>query len=181
MVDIAPIPNFPNPGQKKFTDCVTNQGISVGWADVYSRELACQFIVIDGVPDGDYTVVATTNASRVVPEDTYDDNTICVGVRLKGTGEQQTIDPPIYHALSTASVIFNDVPEGETAARPVEFEVRSCRGVSFSIVSGPTKLSGPAGTVFGTIATPGSAVPDEHSVLPRNAFLWPTWDRRPWR
>ena len=175
MVDIEAIPGFPNPGQQKFTDCVTNQGITVGWADVYGRDLACQFIVIDGVPDGDYTIIATTNASHVVPEDTYEDNTICVGLRLKGTGDQQTIDPPIYHALTTPTVNFNDVPEGETAARPVEFEVRSCRAVSFSIVSGPTKLTGPAGTTFGTINTPGSKLADEHSLLPRNAFLWLTY------
>ena len=175
MVDIEPIAGFPNPGQKKFTDCNLNQGITVGWADVYHRDLACQFIVIDGVPDGDYTIVATTNASRVIPEDTYSDNTICVGVRLHGTADPQTIDPPIYHALSTPTVTFNDVPEGETAARPVEFEVRSCRAVSFSIVSGPTKLTGPAGTTFGTISTPGSSLADEHSLLPRNAFLWLTY------
>ncbi|WER48605.1 lysyl oxidase family protein [Cupriavidus sp. WKF15] len=175
MVDIEPIQDFANPGQKKFTDCVSNQGITVGWADVYSRELACQFIVIDGVPDGDYTIVATTNASHVVPEDTYDDNTICVGVRLAGTGEQNIIDPPIYHALTTPTVNFNDVPAGETAVRPVEFEVRSCRAVSFSIVSGPTTLTGSAGTTFGTLSTPGSMLAEEHSLLPRNAFLWLTY------
>lgn len=177
MVDIEAIQGFINPGQKKFTDCVSNQGITVGWADVYHRDLACQFIVIDGVPDGDYTIVATTNAdaSHVVPEDTYDDNIICVGVRLQGTGEQNVIDPPIYHALTTPSVNFNDVPAGETAVRPVEFEVRSCRAVSFSIVIGPTKLTGPASTTFGTINTPGSSLADEHSLLPRSAFLWLTY------
>src|SRR6266568_787875 len=174
MVDIEPIQGFINPGQKKFTDCVSNQGITVGWADVYHRNLACQFIVIDGVPDGDYTIVATTNASHVIPEDTYDDNTICVGIRLHGKANPQTIDPPIYHALSTPTVNFNDVPEGETAARPVEFEVRSCRAVSFSIISGPTKLTGPGGATFGTLTTPGSSLADEHSLLPRNAFLWLT-------
>ena len=175
MVDIEAIPGFPNAGQQKFTDCNVNQGITVGWADVYGRDLACQFIVIDGVGDGDYTIIATTNASHVVPEDTYENNTICVGVRLHGTGEQNIIAPPIYAALVTPTVTFNDVPEGETAARPVEFEVRSCRAVSFSIVSGPTKLTGPAGTTFGTISTPGSALADEHSLLPRNAFLWLTY------
>lgn len=175
MVDIEQIQGFINPGQKKFTSCLTNQGITVGWADVYGRDLACQFIVIDGVPDGDYTIVATTNASHVIPEDTYDDNTICVGVRLKGTGEQDIIAPPIYHTLTTATVNFNDVPEGETTVRPVEFEVRSCRAVSFSIVSGPTKLTGPAGTTFGTLTTPGSSLAEAHSLLPRNAFLWLTY------
>ena len=175
MVDIEPIPGFIGAGQQKFTDCSTNQGITRGWADVYNRELACQFIVIDNVPDGDYTIVATTNASRVIPEDTYDDNTICVGIRLHGLLEPVVISPPIYHALSTPTVNFNDVPEGETAVRPVEFEVRSCRAVSFSIVSGPTRLSGPATTVFATIPTPGSSLAEEHSVLPRNAFLWLTY------
>ena len=46
----------------RFGDCNADQGISAGWADVYSAFLACQFVVIDGLPDGDYTLQSTTNA-----------------------------------------------------------------------------------------------------------------------
>jgi hypothetical protein len=150
-------------------------GISAGWADVYDASLECQYLVIDGVPDGDYTLVATTNTAHAIPEDNFDDNTVCQGLRITGNTVQTLATPPLHVELSTPTVNFNDVPEGETAARPVEFTVRSCGTVSFSIVSGPTQLSGPAATVFGTIATPGSSLADEHTVLPRNAFLWLTY------
>ena len=67
-------PHGPEVGQ--FEDCNTNQGISAGWADLYGKELPCQFVVIDGVPDGTYVLRSTTNAQRVVPESTFSDNTI---------------------------------------------------------------------------------------------------------
>jgi Lysyl oxidase len=77
----------------RFNDCNSNQGISAGWADVYSAFLACQFIVIDGLPNGDYTLQSTTNALHRVVEDCYGDNTIWTGLRIGGN-TVQVIDPP---------------------------------------------------------------------------------------
>src|SRR6266481_8746437 len=168
---------LPSAGPAKFPlTCKADEvmGISAGWADVYQADLECQYLVIDGVGDGDYTLVASTNTARAVPEDNFDDNTVCQGLRIKGANVQTLSAPPLHVELKTPTVYFNDVPEGETAVRPVEFEVRSCGAVSFSIVSGPTKLTGPAGTTFGTINTPGSSLSDEHSLLPRDGFLWLT-------
>jgi Lysyl oxidase len=68
----------------QFTDCNTNQGISAGWADLYDASLACQYIVIDTVPDGDYTLQSTTNSKHVVQEDCYSDNTMWTGLRIQG-------------------------------------------------------------------------------------------------
>lgn len=76
-----------------FTDCDHDQGISAGWADVYSDFLACQFIVIDGLADGDYTLQSTTNSQRVAAEDCYGDNTIWTGLRITGN-TVSVIDPP---------------------------------------------------------------------------------------
>jgi hypothetical protein len=70
--------------EAKFTDCNTNQGISAGWADLYRKTLPCQFIVIDDVPDGDYILVSTTNAQRIIPEDSYSNNTIYTGLQIAG-------------------------------------------------------------------------------------------------
>lgn len=78
---------------QQFFDCLNNQGISAGWADVYSSFLACQFIVIDGVPDGDYTLQSTTNSQQVAQEDCYGDNTIWTGIRIAGN-TVTVIDPP---------------------------------------------------------------------------------------
>lgn len=77
----------------RFHDCNSDQGISAGWADVYNSGLACQFIVIDGLADGDYTLQSTTNSQHKVGEDCFGDNTIWTGLRLKGTAVQE-MDPP---------------------------------------------------------------------------------------
>jgi hypothetical protein len=77
----------------RFGDCNSDQGISAGWADVYSSFLACQFVVIDGLPDGDYTLQSTTNAKHVAGEECYGDNTIWTGLRIAGNTVTE-IDPP---------------------------------------------------------------------------------------
>jgi hypothetical protein len=65
-------------------DCNTNQGISAGWADLYNGDLVCQFIAIDRVQDGDYALLASTNTQRIVEEGDYQDNTACIGLRIRG-------------------------------------------------------------------------------------------------
>jgi hypothetical protein len=77
----------------RFHDCNSDQGISAGWADVYSAFLACQFVVIDGLPNGDYTLQSTTNSQHRVGEDCYGDNTIWTGLRIGGN-TVTLIDPP---------------------------------------------------------------------------------------
>jgi hypothetical protein len=81
----------------RFGDCNSDQGISAGWADVYSSFLACQFVVIDGLPDGDYTLQSTTNSKHVAGEECYGDNTIWTGLRITGNAVQE-IDPPFIPA-----------------------------------------------------------------------------------
>jgi len=77
----------------RFDDCNSDQGISAGWADVYNAGLACQFIVLDGVPNGDYTLQSTTNTQHKVGEDCFGDNTIWTGLRISGTSVSE-IPPP---------------------------------------------------------------------------------------
>ncbi len=83
----------PSAGPAKFYSCNDDQGISAGWADVYERSLACQFVVIDDLPDGDYTLQSTTNAPRLADEDCFGDNTIWTGLRINGSSVTE-IDPP---------------------------------------------------------------------------------------
>jgi hypothetical protein len=91
-IDIERIgPNAsPNP---RFANCNSDQGISSGWADVYNSGLACQYIVIDNVPNGDYTLQSTTNAKHVVGEDCFGDNTEWTGLRISGNSVTE-IAPP---------------------------------------------------------------------------------------
>lgn len=77
----------------RFANCNSDQGISSGWADVYSSGLPCQYIVIDTVPNGDYTLQSTTNAKHIVGEDCFGDNTEWTGLRING-GSVSQIAPP---------------------------------------------------------------------------------------
>jgi hypothetical protein len=82
---------------------------------------------------------------------------------------------PLIQLLNAGNppvVNFNDVPEGETAARAVVFSAYDCAPVHFSITSGPTVVSGPAGTTFGTLLGTSVAVPHILSYDPPVGRLW---------
>jgi hypothetical protein len=59
-----------------------DQGITRGWADVYSRYLPCQWIDITDVPAGTYTLRVVVNPLRSLPESNYDNNTFTVLVHF---------------------------------------------------------------------------------------------------
>ena len=56
----------------QFTDCNVSQGISAGWADLYRGSLKCQYVVIDGVPDGTYTLRVSIDVQRILPDEAGD-------------------------------------------------------------------------------------------------------------
>jgi hypothetical protein len=170
LIDVERINPLASP-TAKFQACNTNQGVSAGWADLYDSDLPCQFIVIDGVLDGNYTLLSTTNLLHIVHEDTYDDNTICTGLKISGNTVAEILPPIKVQQLSSA-INFNDVPEGETTVRAAVFEVRSCRAVNFQITSGPTVVSGPTGTKFDTPLGTLAGVSAGHTVTPRHARVW---------
>jgi hypothetical protein len=75
----------------------TNQGLAAKGEleDEYGSEMACQFVVIDGIPDGEYILEATVNAPSVeavknyskdvfIEEDNYDNNNVSVRLQIKG-------------------------------------------------------------------------------------------------
>lgn len=156
----------------QFTDCNTNQGVSAGWADLYHKSLPCQYIVIDALPDGDYTLLSTTNAQRLFPEDTFTDNTICTGLHIAGNAVSE-IDPPIGRKLVTNSVNFNDVPEGETTARALVIEVKTCRSVTIRFHTGPTVAPGSApGSAFNRLGAHMVSVTGSNKIEERQLRLW---------
>ncbi|KAL9189438.1 hypothetical protein ACHAXT_009113 [Thalassiosira profunda] len=53
-----------------------NQGISAGWADIYSYNLDGQHIDITGVPAGTYELRVTINAGGAIAETDHTDNTV---------------------------------------------------------------------------------------------------------
>lgn len=58
-------------------------------------------------------------------------------------------DDPLV-TLDTTSLVFNDVPEGETTVRAAVFTVSACQNINLQIIDGPDVVSGPAGSSFGT-------------------------------
>jgi hypothetical protein len=48
-------------------DCM-NQGVSAGWADIYSRNLPCQWIDVTGVAPGTYVLRVEVNAAHDLVE-----------------------------------------------------------------------------------------------------------------
>jgi len=60
------------------------QGISRGWADIYSWPLPGQYIEVSNVPDGDYDVVVSVNPFKLIEESNYDDNVACTRIHLAG-------------------------------------------------------------------------------------------------
>lgn len=56
------------------------QGISRGWADVYTRDLPCQWIDVTDVPPGSYTLRLVINPLHTLPESDYDNNVFTVDV-----------------------------------------------------------------------------------------------------
>lgn len=69
------------------------QGISAGWADVYEDRLPGQYIHIDNIPNGIYRLRAKTDYSNRFHETDGTDNTVEVGLRIRGN-TVTVIDPP---------------------------------------------------------------------------------------
>lgn len=167
-IDLEALPGTTTPA--KFTDCNVNQGISAGWADIYGSHLACQFIVIDGVADGDYILKTTTNAKRIVPEDDYSDNTICTGLRI-ASSSVSIVDPPLTVTLKTLTLNFTQIPEGETTVRAVVFDVIACQTVHFEITA-IHQLSGPISVNFHTPLGTTTISAHWNFLSPSVARLW---------
>jgi hypothetical protein len=99
----------------------------------------------------------------------------------KTSKDPSVVLPPCYDTLpsyppqvtlQTPSITFNDVPEGETAARAIVFAVRACHDVTLRITAGPTVLMGPAGTAFGVLLGTSVIVHTASSIGPPLGRLW---------
>jgi hypothetical protein len=80
--------------QKKYTLCGSpgapgNQGLQVGWSDVYGQQLDCQFIEIDHLQEGIYVLEDHVNPEQLLPEATYTNNSSSVRLQyVPGKGHQ---------------------------------------------------------------------------------------------
>lgn len=58
------------------------QGIQDGWSDIYDSGLPGQWVVIDGVPAGNYQLEVTMNPSRILVEGDYSNNVTKIPVTI---------------------------------------------------------------------------------------------------
>lgn len=81
VIDLVPVTLFVGVGGKYFS-CSSNQGISVAWADEYSKFLDGQWIDITDVAPGLYVLEAEVNAERLYEESFYANNFAAVAVQI---------------------------------------------------------------------------------------------------
>lgn len=86
------LPGFDSHGE--FRNCgSTVQGLSVGWMDIYSKDLDGQWIDITGVPDGDYWLESTVDPDNHVLELDEENNTTRIPIVLAA---DSTVQPDAY-------------------------------------------------------------------------------------
>jgi hypothetical protein len=131
--DAALRPDYPSVPSQGFV-CSTKQGVSPGWGAVYPSTYACQFFVLDNVPDGQLTVTYTINVSGYVVEDVntaaYTDNTAteyaslqkCTSgqTRCQGADRQVCSSSGIWQPSQTCASGCGQVCSGSSACLPME-------------------------------------------------------------
>lgn len=70
----------PNAGPAKYT--CANQGISVGWQDIYGSYLDCQWLDITGIAAGNYKLRVSINPEQLLTESNYANNIATVPVTI---------------------------------------------------------------------------------------------------
>jgi hypothetical protein len=66
----------------RFGDCDVDQGISAGWADIYTAGIPGQWIAIDGLAPGRYVYEVEINPLRITAERDYLNNTLTTVVTI---------------------------------------------------------------------------------------------------
>jgi hypothetical protein len=78
-----------NAGSSNYGSCGTTQGVTAGWSDVYSRNLADQWINISGIDDGDYYLEVVTDPENQLEESDETNNTTIITITIQdGPGAQ---------------------------------------------------------------------------------------------
>jgi len=84
LEDSRPYPIDGKPsGPAVYQNCFANQGLSVGWADVYSSQLPCQYVQVTDLPEGYYVLEDHVNPEHLFPESDYTNNATAVRIYMK--------------------------------------------------------------------------------------------------
>jgi hypothetical protein len=75
LEDVRTIPSLnPPPAQAATPFTCTDQGLHIGYEDIYTNDLDCQWIDITGLPSGQYVLSVAINPSEYLPESNYGNN-----------------------------------------------------------------------------------------------------------
>lgn len=89
VIDIARY--WATAGPAEYQSCSNNQGLTIGWADQYGPQLACQFLQITDFRDGVYVLEEHVNAEHLFPESNYANNTAAVRISFsRGKGRRKS-------------------------------------------------------------------------------------------
>ena len=102
------LPNY-NPSGQFFSCSSTVQGLSVGWIDIYSKNLAGQSIDITGVPAGTYWLESHADPNDVFLERSEDNNTARIKFTIGGGG---SINPDPYEPNNSIPAVAARVVGG---------------------------------------------------------------------
>jgi hypothetical protein len=83
LEDVYPYPALtPPPPQPANPFTCDNQGLHVGFEDVYPNDIDCQWIDITGVAPGSYILSVVINGEEFLPESNYDNNEVRIQVNV---------------------------------------------------------------------------------------------------
>lgn len=101
------------PSEPQFVGCDTSQGLSVGWADIYDRELPDQWIDVTGVPAGEYWLEVVVDPENRLLEGDDSNNTASILIDLQAP---QPLEPDVYEPNDSEATAVN------LGAGPVQME-----------------------------------------------------------
>lgn len=100
------LPGYNRPGQPS-TSCGFLQGIHTGKADVYDSIYDGQWIDVTGVPNGQYFLEVTLDASNVILESNEENNTVLVPYTLNAGNTSGGIQPDRFEPNNTPETATN--------------------------------------------------------------------------
>jgi Lysyl oxidase len=98
LEDVVKITSIANPDRKYSCDF---QGIQMGWADVYSANLPCQYIDITGVSPGNYILEMEADPNHLIPELNENNNISQINITIPADCSTR----PINDTFPSGSVI----------------------------------------------------------------------------
>lgn len=96
MMDSAPVRSSRTPetlfAHPLYYGCdLGTQGISAGWADIYTSDLPGQQLSIAGLPDGNYDIITVADPAGLILETNDSDNASVRRITLSNNGTKATV------------------------------------------------------------------------------------------